>query len=371
MSAADGDGSVRGGPPVNLAFVVNEVDTELAVYTTSRLALEAHRRGHGVWYLGLGDLGLRPDGALYGHAARVPDRAYRTTETFLAGVQEAEREALLLEELDVFWLRNDPAVDFVDRPWARTVGIDFGNVLADLGTLVLNDPTGLARAANKMYLQRFPESVRIRTLITRELESVRAFQDEEGGDIVLKPLQGSGGDRVFVVRADDGANLNQIFEAVAGSGYVIAQEFIPAAAEGDVRLFLINGCPLEVGGKIAAFRRVHSGDDLRNNMSVGGRAEKVKVTDAMLALGEMVRPGLIEDGMFLVGLDIAGGKILEINVFSPGGLGSCSHLEKVDFASAVIDAVEAKVEIVAAYGRVIPNSRLATLGSTTKLRATR
>jgi glutathione synthase len=346
---------------VNIAFLVNGVGTELPAYTTSRLALEAHRRGHAVRYVGAEDLGVRPDGALFGWAARVPDRGYRTTETFLAGVREAEREELPLEELDVFWLRNDPAADFVERPWARAVGIDFGNVLAGRGTMVLNDPIGLAKAANKMYLQRFPESVRPRTLITRELEMVRVFLEEEGGDIILKPLQGSGGDRVFVVRADDGANLNQIFEAVARSGYVIAQELIPAAMEGDVRLFLMNGRPLEVDGKVAAFKRVHTGDDLRNNMSVGGRAEKARVTPAMLDLGEIVRPGLIEDGMFLVGLDIAGEKILEINVFSPGGLGSCSQLEGVDFGGAVIDAVEAKVEIVRAYDRVIPNARLGTL----------
>lgn len=346
---------------MKIVFFVNRVDTERPVYTTSHLALEAHRRDHDVWYVDAGNLGIGPDGALRGFVSPVPGRAFRTTETFLAGIREAEREALPLHEVDVFWLRNDPAEDAVERPWARTVGIDFGQVLAGRGTMVVNDPMGLARAANKMYLQFLPESVRPRTIVTRDLGRVRSFLEENRGDIVLKPLQGSGGDRVFVVRADDGANLNQIFEAVASSGYVVAQEFLPGAAEGDVRLFLMNGRPLEVDGKIAAFRRIHDGEDLRNNMSVGGRAEKVEVTGAMLALAEAVRPKLIEDGMFLVGLDIAGDRILEVNVFSPGGLGSCTEFEEVDFTGAVIDAVEAKLGVLAAYRRVFTNVQLGTL----------
>lgn len=346
---------------MKIVFFVNRVETERPVYTTSSLALEAHRRDHEVWYVDAGNLGIGPDGALRGFASPVPDRGFRTTETFLAGVREAGRTELPLSELDVFWLRNDPAEDAAGRPWARTVGIDFGQVLAGRGTTVLNDPLGLARAANKMYLQFFPESVRPRTIVTRDLATVQSFLEEEDRDIVLKPLQGSGGDRVFVVRTDDGANLNQIFETVAGSGYVVAQEFLPAAADGDVRLFLMNGRPLEVDGRIAAFKRVHDGEDLRNNMSVGGCAEKVEVTGSMLTLAEAVRPKLVEDGMFLVGLDIAGEKILEINVFSPGGLGSCAEFEGVDFIGAVVDAVEAKVDIVQAYDRAFTNIQLGTM----------
>jgi glutathione synthase len=308
-----------------------------------------------------GNLEIGPEGSLHGFAVPVPKRAFRATETLLAGVRKANREELPLDELDVFWLRNDPAEDASERPWAGNVGIDFAQVLSGRGPLVLNDPQGLARAANKMYLQFFPEAVRPRTIVTRDFERVRTFLEEADGDIVLKPLLGSGGDRVFVVRAEDGANLNQIFEAVTLSGYVVAQQFLPAAAEGDVRLFLMNGRPLEVDGKFAAFRRVHAGEDLRNNMSAGGRAEKVKVTEPMLALAEAVRPKLIEDGMFFVGLDIAGDKILEINVFSPGGLGSCAALEKVDFTSAVLDAVEAKVHVSQAYDRPFTNAQLGTL----------
>lgn len=91
-----------------------------------------------------------------------------------------------------------------------------------------------------------------------------------------------------------------------------------------MRLFVMNGMPLEVNGKVAAFRRVNTGDDIRSNMHVGGSPEKARVTDEMLEVVSLVRPKLINDGMFLVGLDIVGDKLMEANVFSPGGLGSAS-----------------------------------------------
>jgi glutathione synthase len=345
---------------MKIAFFVNDLETELDNYTTTRLALAAHARGHEVWYAGAEDLTTLPDSSLTARAAPLPQKKFRSLKSLLAAAQEAERETLELEELDVFWLRSDPAAEG-DRPWARYIGIDFGHVLADRGVIVLNDPDGLRRAANKMYVQLLPSAVRPRTLITHDLDAVRAFMKDEATDIVLKPLHGSGGENVFFIRRGDGANLNQIFEAIASSGYVIAQEYLADAAKGDIRMFLLNGRPLEIDGRFAAFRRVSTGDDLRNNMSVGAQAEDVRMTDSILAVTEAVRPKLVEDGMFLVGLDIAGDQILEVNVFSPGGLGSCEHFAEVDFSGAIIEAVEAKADLVAAYGRTFPNRQIAVL----------
>ena len=116
------------------------------------------------------------------------------------------------------------------------------------GVIVLNDPNGLAKAMSKMYFQLFPEEVRPRTLITRDRDEIKAFAKEEGGNIVLKPLQGSGGQSVFLVRPEHVPNINQMIDAVSRDGYVIAQEYLPAAAEGDMRLFLLNGAPLRHKG---------------------------------------------------------------------------------------------------------------------------
>jgi glutathione synthase len=345
---------------MRIAFFVNDLETERDDYTTTRLALAAHARGHDVWYLGAEDLATLPDSSLTARAAALPGKKFRSLKSLLAAAQAAERETLPLEELDVFWLRSDPA-DETDRPWARHIGIDFGHVLADRGVIVLNDPDGLRRAANKMYVQLLPSAVRPRTLITHDLDAVRAFMKDEDTDIVLKPLHGSRGENVFMIRRDDGANLNQIFEAIASSGYVIAQEYLADAAKGDIRMFLLNGRPLAVDGSFAAFRRVNTGPDMRNNMSVGGQAKDLRMTDAILAVAESVRPKLVEDGMFLVGVDLAGDRILEVNVFSPGGIGSCEHFSEVDYSSAIIEAVEAKCDLVGAYGRTFANRQIAVL----------
>ena len=127
-------------------------------------------------------------------------------------------------------------------------------------------------------------------------------------------------------------------------GYVVAQEYLPAASEGDMRLFLMDGRPLEVDGHYAAFRRVPPEGDGRSNMSAGGTSAPAEVDDTVLALAEAVGPKLVEDGMFLAGIDIVGDKLMEVNVFSPGGLGSAGEFGGVDFAAGVIDALAAKLD---------------------------
>jgi glutathione synthase len=166
---------------------------------------------------------------------------------------------------------------------------------------------------------------------------------------------------VFLVRQDDLSNLNQMVEAVSRDGYVIAQEYLPEASEGDTRLFLMNGTPLRFKGKYAAFRRIRQGDDMRSNVHAGGKIAAAQITDIHLHIAEIVRPKLVQDGMFLVGLDIVGDKLMEINVFSPGGLGSAQKFEKVNFTQAVLEAMNRKVQYMKFYRKNFDNLEMATL----------
>ena len=137
---------------------------------------------------------------------------------------------------------------------------------------------------------------------------------------------------MFVVKPSEMGNLNQIIEAVTRDGYVIAQEYLPAAKKGDTRLFLMNGGPLEVDGKYAAFRRMlRQGRRPLEHPRRRQDAPRRRSPTRCWSIAEIVRPKLVRDGMFLVGLDIVGDKLMEINVFSPGGLGSAAKFEKVDF----------------------------------------
>lgn len=345
---------------MKIGFVVNDVDSEKPQYSTTRLGMTATNREHEVWLMGVADLGQDPEGRVIARAYAPQKKTYRSLETYLGHVQDGS-EAIIVEDLDVLMLRNDPAEDAIDRPWAQTSGVLFGQIAAANGVIVVNDPVHLADAINKTYFQHFPEEVRPKTLISRNADDIKEFIDDCGNRAVLKPLQGSGGHGVFLVGGDGEANVNQIIETISRDGYVVAQEFLEAAEEGDVRLFVMNGEPLEHDGKYAAFRRVNESSDVRSNMHAGGEAVAVKVTDDMLRLVSIVKPKLIKDGMFLVGLDIVGDKLMEVNVFSPGGLGSAGHHAETNFADAVIGALEHKRDLRDAYGRTITNVALATL----------
>lgn len=348
---------------MRIGFVVNDIQTEQKGYTTNRLAMASINFGHEAWVMGVGDMTHDPDSYVYALARSAPRKKYKTSEAYLRDLQGPKGvcKRICVDDFDVLMLRNDPAVDTVQRPWAQSAGIIFGRMVMRHGVVVLNDPNGLAKATNKLYLQYFPEEVRPRTLITRNREEIKKFAKEQGGNIVLKPLQGSGGQNVFLVRPDDLPNLNQMIDAISRDGYVIGQEYLPLAAEGDIRLFLMNGEPLRYKGKFAAFRRVRSGVDIRSNVHVGGAIQPAVLDATVMRVAEIVRPKLVADGMFLAGLDIVGDKLMEINVFSPGGLGTAQKFEGVNFTHAVIHALERKVQYMDYYQRNFENVEMATL----------
>jgi glutathione synthase len=349
---------------MKIGFMVNDIRTEQAGYTTLRLAMAAVNRGHEAWFMGAGDFGYNPDDRVHARARTVTGKRYKLSETFLSdllGTKKSRSERIIVDELDVLLLRNDPSTDTGFRAWAQTSGINFGRVAMRHGVIVLNDPNGLAKAMNKMYFQLFPEEVRPKTLITLDRDEIKDFVADQGGTAVLKPLQGSGGTGVFLVRPESRSNLNQMIEALTRDGYVIAQEYLPAAADGDTRLFVMNGRPLRHKGRYAAFRRIRTGDDMRSNIHAGGKLREAEITDTHLRVAEIVRPKLVQDGMFLVGLDIVGDKLMEINVFSPGGLGSAQKFEKINFSHAVLEALERKVDYMSFYRRNFDNVEMATL----------
>lgn len=348
---------------MRIAFYVNSIADEYPRYTTTLLALAATARGHEVVYIAPGDFVLRPDDTLKVVAWKLPDRKFQKVETLHKALQsdETTRETMDVTDIDVIMLRNDPSRDHDEHPWAAHAGPMFGRLAAARGVLVVNDPDGLSLAQNKLYLQSFPVAVRPTTLISKSIEEIRAFIDTQPDGVIIKPLAGSGGKNVFKIGSPGDPNINQIFEAVSEEGYLIAQGYMPEATGGDIRFFLMNGVPLERDGQYAALRRVPAKGDLRSNMHAKGEAEKVKITDRILKVAEMVRPQLIHDGMFIVGLDIVGDHILEINVFTPGALWSICEMYRTDFAETVIVSLENKVAIRADNQDSLSNRELAVL----------
>lgn len=325
---------------MRLAFFVNDIATEISEYTTTRLARAAAAAGHDVWYVGAGDVGNQPDGAIRAQAHVATHREGDELITFLDRVQDAETaQDIALDEMDAVWLRNDCVEDLHDRPWAFTSGVLFGQMLAQKGVCVVNDPFNLSRTGSKIYLQEFSEEVRPRQLVSRNEEEIRAFIEDTGRS-VIKPLYGAKGRNVFLIEGPDDPNLSQMVEAVLGDGYAIVQERVEGAEQGDIRMFLIDGEPLQVDGAYAAFRRVPEGNDIRANISAGGHPRPAEIGEEILHMVGLMTEQIKRDGLFFVGLDIIGTKVVEINVESPGGMQSANHLAGVDFAPEVIRALD-------------------------------
>ncbi|HEU4908813.1 MAG TPA: glutathione synthase, partial [Propionibacteriaceae bacterium] len=264
---------------MRLAFFVNDVATEIDEYTTTRLARAAARRGHQVWYVGLGDVELgQRNGQLMARAHAAEFDKDDTLETFMARIQGREAERLVLDGLDVLFLRNDSIEDLQQRPWASPLGAVFGQMLKARGVTVVNDPVSLMRATSKLYLEEFPEKIRPRSLVTRDPDAIGRFVGEVGR-CVVKPLYGAKGRNVFMINNESETNLAQMSEAVLQDGYAIVQQFVDGGEHGDARIFLLEGEILQRKGKLAAFRRVPTGNDPRANISVGGRSVPLQIGD--------------------------------------------------------------------------------------------
>ena len=324
---------------MRLAFFVNDVATEIDEYTTTRLARAAAQGGHEVWYVGVGDLEFgESDGQLVARARAAEFDKDDTLESFMERIKQRDAERIVMDDLDALFLRNDSIEDLQQRPWASPLGVVFGQMLKARGVTVVNDPMSLVRATSKFYLEEFPERIRPRSLVTREPEAIERFISKVG-HCVLKPLYGAKGRNVFMIEDEGEANLAQMTEAVLQDGYALVQEFVDGGENGDARIFLLEGQILERDGKLAAFRRVPTGNDPRANISVGGRSVPLEIGDAERGIIDAMSEKLVADGMFFVGIDVIGDKVVEINE-STGGMQSVEWLYEIDVCPTVIEALE-------------------------------
>jgi len=330
---------------VKLAFFVNDVPTEIDEYATTRLARAAVQGGHEVWYVGVGDVDAGPgDGELTARARAAEFRPDDTLATFMERIKEREAERIVLDDLDALFLRNESIDDLRDRPWASPLGVVFGQMLAERGVTVVNNPSCLGRATSKLYLEEFSAKIRPRSLVTRDPAAIERFAAEVG-HCVVKPLYGSKGRNVFMIENQDATNLAQMTEAVLQDGYAIVQEFVDGGENGDARIFLLEGRLLERDGKPAAFRRVPTGNDPRANISTGGRSVPLEIGDSERTIIEAMGEKLVADGMFFVGIDVIGTKVVEINAESPGGLQSIERLYDIDVCPTIIEALERRTRM--------------------------
>lgn len=349
---------------MKICFVISELSKEKAGTTTVMLR-KSFEREHDTYVMEVGGFNFVHGEPIKLRCKKVPKQlSYTTKEEFIKGLQSdtIAWEEIDSQSLDVLFLRNNPTEETASRHWAEHSGLAFARIIQQQGVLVLNDANAMAHSfIDKMYFEELPAVVKPDSLVTRSVEKILEFWEKCNKKIVLKPLEGSGGQNIYLI-GEDRHNFNQITENLISKGYVIAQEFLPKVSKGDVRVILMNGKVLEKDGEYALIRRIsRDALEFRSNLSLGAIAERAKMTPEIERIVKLTAPKIKRDGFFFVGLDVVDDKLIEINCMSPGGLECIEELGYPDFIETVIESIERKVEYKNLNKDNFDNRELATM----------
>ncbi|MCK2126053.1 glutathione synthase [Thauera aromatica] len=311
--------------PLQLLFILDPLNG-LKAYKDSSVAMmrAAARRGHAVWALQRAGLAWR-EGVVAGTACVPLSLADEDHDWYRAGAAEARP----LAAFDAVLMRQDPPFDFeyVTATWLLERAVQ-------AGVRVFNDPRAVRDHSEKIAITEFPQFTAT-TLVARDPADIHAFIDELG-DVILKPLDGMGGSQIFRVRADD-PNRNVIVETLAqdGTRTIMAQRYLAQIVNGDKRVLII-------GGEVVpyALARIPKAGETRGNLAAGGRGVAMALTAREREIAEFLAPILWARGLLIVGLDVIGGHLTEINVTSPTCMVEIAAQQGFDVAARVIDALE-------------------------------
>jgi glutathione synthase len=311
---------------LSLAFVMDPIESvSIDEDTTFALMLEAQRRGHEVLYVDPCDLSVSEGRTL----ARVTPVTLRR-ELGNHVDKGTARTVVLDEEVDVAFQRVDPPVDAAYITATQLLELC-------TRTRVLNSPRAILAFNEKIFTIRYSDLMP-ETIVTRHASDLREFQAKMGGRIIVKPLDGKGGEGIFQL-VDGDPNIGSILEQATAfdTRWAMGQQFVPEVSEGDKRILLLEG---EVLGAVL---RVPAAGNLRANLHVGGTPERTEISEADRRIVARVAPELRESGLFLVGIDVIGGLLTEINVTSPTGMQEIDRLDGVSLETRVIERVEEKI----------------------------
>jgi glutathione synthase len=310
--------------PLTVAVQMDPIQTiRIAGDSTFALLLEAQRRGHALLHFTPERLSMR-DGRVVALAEPLTVRDVEGDHYTLGAAERMD-----LAAVEVVLMRQDPPFDMAY--------ITATHLLERIHphTLVVNDPTSVRNAPEKLFVTLFPELMPP-TLITRDKAEIEAFR-EEFGEVVMKPLHGHGGAAVLRVTHED-PNFGSLFDlfSTAFKEPWVVQRFLPQVKEGDKRIILVEGVAL------GAVNRVPAPNDIRSNMVRGGAAKATDLTPREREICDTIGPELKRRGLIFVGIDVIDGYLTEINVTSPTGLRAIRKLGGPDLAASIWDAIEAR-----------------------------
>ncbi|RZA20788.1 MAG: glutathione synthase [Lysobacteraceae bacterium] len=313
--------------PLDVVVVMDPIESiKTAKDSSFAMLLEAQRRGHRLHYVRPGGLFLR-DGR-----ARARTVTLRVTDDANHWFDLGPASQLEFGTGQVVLMRKDPPVDADYLHDTQILGI-----AGQQGALVVNDPQGLRDFNEKLAALLFPQCCPP-TLVSREAAALKAFVNEHG-EAVLKPLDGMGGRSIFRARAGE-ANLNVILETLTegGAHLAMAQRYLPEIVDGDKRILLVDGEPVDY-----CLARIPQGDEFRGNLAAGGRGEGRPLSARDRWIAAQVGPEMKRRGMLFVGLDVIGDYLTEVNVTSPTCIRELDAQFGLNIAGLLFDRIEAKL----------------------------
>lgn len=325
---------------MNVCFIMypwEQIDPEND--TTLALIKECVKRGHGVAMCTPANLTIR--NSVTNAFCTVVGRMEKVPTSLKSFYKKAElrEEMLPLAGFDAIFMRANPPLDPIMLNFLDSVKND---------VFIMNSLEGMREANNKLYTAAFGDAhsniIPVTHVSKNKKYLIKQIKDSESEKMILKPLNGFGGSGVILIEKSAMGSINSLLDfyitnADGTSNYVILQEYIEGADKGDVRILLLNGEP------IGAMKRVPGNDDHRSNVTAGGSVQKHSMTQAEKDLCKQIGPKLVKDGLYFVGIDVIGGKLVEVNVMSPGGITYINKVykPKVKVEEKVIDFLESKV----------------------------
>ncbi|WP_299713345.1 glutathione synthase [uncultured Tenacibaculum sp.] len=308
---------------------------------------ECAKRGHGVAICTPSNLTIR--NSVTNAFCTIIDRMDKVPSSPKSYFKKAtvREEMLPLAGFDAIFMRANPPLDPLMLNFLDSVKDD---------VFIINSVQGMREANNKLYTAVFEdpnnEIIPVTHVSKNKNYLIKTIEESTSDKMILKPLNGYGGSGVILIEKSAMGNINSLLDFYiskrdGSSDYVILQEYIEGAEKGDVRILMLNGLP------IGAMKRIPGEKDHRSNVTAGGRVEKHRLTPAEKILCKKIGPKLVKDGLYFVGIDVINGKLVEVNVMSPGGITYINKVSKVRIQEKVIDFLESKVlEKNAAFRRM-------------------
>ena len=294
--------------------------------STFAMMLAAHSKGWDIYYMELNDL------FIHENRAKASVRRITVEDNKTKWFDFHEQDTIIIADLDAVLMRKDPPFD-IEYIYTTYI-LEYAK--SD-GLLIVNDPTGLRNVNEKMFINNFPECI-APTLVSRNHSQLKEFINYHN-EVVFKPLEGMGGKSVFRTSHDD-PNVNVIIETMTSeqNRYIMAQKYIPEIAQGDKRILVIDGKPVDY-----ALARIPKTGDTRGNLAAGGTGSGVELSDRDRWICDQVCPKLVEMGLMFTGLDVIGDYLTEINVTSPTCIRELDGIYNIDIGGQLMEIIEQKI----------------------------